>query len=161
MPFLLSECSAGFVPDAINTVNGSPALRAPTLTFTSASPAPTSKFFSASGVNPEPAIAEAFAHPRFVVLSQVEDEDAAARHDESGLLRRARRTGPRHDAAPGTAAPRRRSRSPSAAFSSVPRFHVTLVTRRLVASARARFNTSADRSTAMTLEAQRLVSTVR
>src|SRR5690242_15971437 len=40
--------AADFVPDAINTVNGSPAFRAPTPTRTSESPASTSMFFNSA-----------------------------------------------------------------------------------------------------------------
>ena len=80
------------VPDAISTVNGSPALRAPTPTLTSASPAAASIRLQLVVGEAEPAIAELGAHPLLVVRAQIEQQHAAAgRRDARRFGDRARR----------------------------------------------------------------------
>ena len=84
--------ASGFVPEARRTVKGSPVLRAPTPTRTSRSPADVSMRLSSASENPEHAVAQLVAHPRLVVGSQIEHEDAPARRgDACRLGDRARR----------------------------------------------------------------------
>ena len=109
------EPAAGFVPLATSTVNGSPVRRAPTVTLTSVSPAPSSIAASSLVREPEPSIAEPIAHPALVVLAQVEHQHAAAGHEmRDGFGHRALRD-PRRGAAPARAAPHRRWHLESAA----------------------------------------------
>ena len=105
--FVSCVVACGFVPDAMSTVNGSPALRAPTPTRTSRSPAPSACRSSSSSPKPETPIAELGAHPFLAVRPQIEDEHApAGRRDPRRLGDRARRIAAR-GGAPATAARRR------------------------------------------------------
>ena len=77
---------AGLVPDAISTVNGSPALRAPTPTLTSRRPAAASMRFSSSSSKPSdrsPSLARTHSS---LVLAQIEHQHAAAGHRDPRRL---------------------------------------------------------------------------
>ncbi len=106
----LRAIRGGFVPDATSTVNGSPALRAPTPTLTSRSPAAVSSRFSSPSSEPEASDRRASPAPIPPVLPQVEHQHAAARHGDSRGLLPPRAPDSAHDAAPATAARRRPSR---------------------------------------------------
>ena len=111
--------------EAISTVNGSPALRAPTPTRTSRSPAASACACSSSSLKPERPIAELGADPLLVVLAQIEHQHAAARHRDPRRFGHGARRVARRGAAPATAARRRRVSSLIGSFSSSPRFHTT------------------------------------
>ena len=126
--------------DATSTVNGSPVRRAPTLHPDVGQAGVRQQRCQLVVVEAEPAIAEPVAHPRLVVLAQVEHQHAAARARGCAPPPRSARAGiVRRDAAPATAARRRRWRRESAA-SRARRASSRRSTRGAArASARARF----------------------
>ena len=152
---------AGFVPDAISTVNGSPVRRAPLVTFTSISPAPSSSASSARGVNPS----QRSPRRSRTHVSPCSRRSSTSTRPPGTRMRTASRKHPRRIF--GVMQRLREQRHVdrcdrrSAASRASPRFQVTLETRRRAASARARLSTSGDRSMAITCAAQRLVSIVR
>ncbi len=100
----------------MRTVNGSPARRAPTVTLTSVSPAPTNNVFSPSGVNPS---------QRSPSRSRTQDSACSRRsststrppgYENADRLAAARATDPRRGGAPVRTARRRRSRSSIGSF---------------------------------------------
>ena len=106
-------------------------------------------------------IAEAIAHPRLVVLAQVEDQHAAARPQHARGFRDARSRIAARGGATGTAARRRPTHLAAAASRGRPSSSRRSRRARRAASAFARSSTSSDRSMPMTRAAQRAASIVR
>ena len=150
-----------FRPLAINTVKGSPVRRAPVDDLDVLEARALQQRPQRVVIEAEPPIAEAFAGPRL-------PRGGAGRARARGR-RAASRARPLPSARAGSAA--WCSACDSSATSTLassrgtasrsPRFQTMLLTRRRRASARARFNTSVERSTAITRRAHRAASTVR
>ena len=124
--------------------------------MTSVSPAPASIAVSSSSANPSQRSPSLVAHPLLVVRAQVEQQHAAAGRRRCAPLRRPRAPDPAAWCSACDSIATSTARPSIGSFSSSPFFQITLETRRRAGQRPARASApSADRSTAMTREAQR------